>query len=212
MTTAQPVAPQTELVSPSYKPQEISFPLPKALHTTAHVHLTILETCVTAFLATTTPGESGGSLKPMGSFIYAMPDRHSPRSVISTVLYSSPSTEEYTSRVAKILARRMSIPVYVGCSIDPRALELTVEEEMEGLIVSRFGITGSDRHRLNEMARSGPIVTNKAAAACLPSSDRALHSQLCKHETHLLGPELLVKLVEIRSERQVQTSAEIGPM
>lgn len=133
MTTAQPVAPQTELVTPAYKPQEISFPLPKALHTTAHVHLTILETCVTIFLATTTPGEPGGSLKPMGSFIYAMPDRHSPRSVISTVLYSSPSTEEYTSRVAKILARRMSLPVYVGCSIDPRALELAVEEEMEGL-------------------------------------------------------------------------------
>ncbi|GFF88300.1 conserved hypothetical protein [Aspergillus lentulus] len=133
MTTAQPVAPQTELVTPAYKPQEISFPLPKAFHTTAHVHLTILETCVTVFLATTTPGEPGGSLKPMGSFIYAMPDRHSPRSVISTVLYSSPSTEEYTSRVAKILARRMSLPVYVGCSIDPRALELAVEEEMEGL-------------------------------------------------------------------------------
>jgi hypothetical protein len=74
MTTAQPVAPQTELVTPAYKPQEISFPLPKALHTTAHVHLTILETCVTVFLATTTPGEPGGSLKPMGSFIYAMPD------------------------------------------------------------------------------------------------------------------------------------------
>jgi hypothetical protein len=74
MTTAEPVAPQTELVSPAYRPQEISFPLPKALHTTAHVHLTILETCITVFLATTTPGESGGSLKPMGSFIYAMPD------------------------------------------------------------------------------------------------------------------------------------------
>ncbi|KAL5685268.1 hypothetical protein EMGR_004393 [Emarellia grisea] len=164
MTTAQPVAPQTELVTPAYKPQEISFPLPKALHTTAHVHLTILETCVTIFLATTTPGEPGGSLKPMGSFIYAMPDRHSPRSVISTVLYSSPSTEEYTSRVAKILARRMSLPVYVGCSIDPRALELAVEEEMEGLMIPW-------------MRWSAP---EQATAACIPSSDRA-HSQLRKH-------------------------------
>jgi hypothetical protein len=27
----------------------------------------------------------------------------------------------------------MSLPVYVGCSIDPRALELAAEEEMEGL-------------------------------------------------------------------------------
>jgi hypothetical protein len=79
MATTQPVAPQTELVSPAYKPQEISFPLPKALHTTAHVHLTILETCVTVFLATATPGEPGGSLKPMGSFIYVMPDVSFPR-------------------------------------------------------------------------------------------------------------------------------------
>jgi hypothetical protein len=27
----------------------------------------------------------------------------------------------------------MNVPVYVGCSIDPRALELAVDEEMEGL-------------------------------------------------------------------------------
>ncbi|KAH1601018.1 hypothetical protein KXX34_004736 [Aspergillus fumigatus] len=158
MTTAQPVAPQTELVTPAYKPQEISFPLPKALHTTAHVHLTILETCVTIFLATTTPGEPGGSLKPMGSFIYAMPDRHSPRSVISTVLYSSPSTEEYTSRVAKILARRMSLPVYVGCSIDPRALELAVEEEMEGLRNFR-GVVFRSAEQARQRTENGSAVT-----------------------------------------------------
>ncbi|EAW07306.1 proteasome assembly chaperone 4 family protein [Aspergillus clavatus NRRL 1] len=123
----------TTLQPPRYKPQEISFPLPKALHTTAHIHLTTLETCVTVFLATSTPGDSSGSLKPMGSLIYAMPDRNSPRSVISTVLYTTPSSADYTARVAKILARRMGLPVYVGCSIDTRALELTVEEEMEGL-------------------------------------------------------------------------------
>jgi len=35
--------------------------------------------------------------------------------------------------VAKILARRTQKPVYVGCSIDPNALGLQVEEEMEGL-------------------------------------------------------------------------------
>lgn len=44
-----------------------------------------------------------------------------------------PSSIEYTTRVAKILARRMGKPVYVGCSIDPHGLGLTVEEEMEGL-------------------------------------------------------------------------------
>ncbi|KAL2871921.1 proteasome assembly chaperone 4 family protein [Aspergillus lucknowensis] len=114
-------------------PIELSFPLPKALHTSAHIHLTVLDSCTVVFLATSTPGDSAGSVKPMGSFIYAMPDRMSPRSIISTTLYISSSTEEYATRIAKILARRMGAPVYVGCSIDPAALSLTPEEEMEGL-------------------------------------------------------------------------------
>ncbi|CEN62454.1 hypothetical protein BJX68DRAFT_162264 [Aspergillus pseudodeflectus] len=115
------------------RPMELSFPFPKALHTTAHIHLTVLDSCTMVFLATSTPGDSAGSLKPMGSFIYAMPDRTSSRSTISTTLYTTPSTEEYATRIAKILARRMRVPVYVGCSIDPSALSLLPEEEMEGL-------------------------------------------------------------------------------
>jgi hypothetical protein len=55
-------------------PTELSFPLPKALHTTAHIHLTVLDNCTMVFLATSTPGDSAGSVKPMGSFVYAMPD------------------------------------------------------------------------------------------------------------------------------------------
>ena len=69
-----PIPPQVENVAPHAKPQEFSFPLPKALHTTAHIHLTFLDTCTTVFLATSTPGDSAGSVKPMGSFVYAMPD------------------------------------------------------------------------------------------------------------------------------------------
>ncbi|EAU39477.1 predicted protein [Aspergillus terreus NIH2624] len=123
----------TEPVAPRLQPQEISFPLPKALHTTAHIHLTLLDTCATVFLATSTPGDSAGSVRPMGSFIYAMPDRTNSRAAISTTLYTSPGTEEYTARIAKILARRTKVPVYVGCSIDPTAIGLMPEEEMEGL-------------------------------------------------------------------------------
>ncbi|KAF9883177.1 hypothetical protein FE257_003897 [Aspergillus nanangensis] len=132
-TVSPPTIPQVETVAPHIKPQEISFPLPKALHTTAHVHLTLLEKCVTVFLATSTPGDSAGSVKPMGSFIYAMPDRTNPRAAISTTLYTSAGSEEYTARIARILARRMGVPVYVGCSIDPTAIGLMAEEEMEGL-------------------------------------------------------------------------------
>lgn len=59
--------------------------------------------------------------------------RTNPRNTISTTLYNLPGSVEYTIRIAKILARRMTVPVYVGCSIDPTALGLLVEEEMEGL-------------------------------------------------------------------------------
>ncbi|KAJ5642348.1 hypothetical protein N7490_006348 [Penicillium lividum] len=132
-TTAQSAVPQTELASPNLQPQEISFPLPKALHTTAHVHLTFLGNCTTLFLTTSTPGDSAGSYKPLGSFVYAMPDRTSSKQTISTTIYTAPSSIEYTTRVAKILARRTGKPIYVGCSIDPNGLGLAVEEEMEGL-------------------------------------------------------------------------------
>ncbi|KAB8230101.1 hypothetical protein BDV23DRAFT_156407 [Aspergillus alliaceus] len=135
MATAAEAAmpPQVANVAPHVKPQELSFPLPKALHTTAHIQLTVLDTCAMVFLATSTPGDSAGSVKPMGSFIYAMPDRTNTRNTISTTLYNIPGSVEYTTRIAKILARRMKIPVYVGSSIDPTALGLLVEEEMEGL-------------------------------------------------------------------------------
>ena len=65
-------------------------------------------------------------------FCYFLFKRTNSRSVLSTTLYTS-SNVEYTTRMAKILARRMARPVYVGCSLDPGALESTVEEEMEGL-------------------------------------------------------------------------------
>ncbi|PYH45678.1 proteasome assembly chaperone 4 family protein [Aspergillus saccharolyticus JOP 1030-1] len=128
------MAAPAEPVAPRLHPQEISFPLPKALHTTAHIHLTLLETCVMVFLATSTPGDSAGTMKPMGSLVYAMPDLKSPTMPpLSTTIYTSPNSLEYTTRVAKILARRLRIPVYVGSSIDPTSLGLQVEEEMEGL-------------------------------------------------------------------------------
>lgn len=73
-TVAPPSIPQAEPADPSFKPLEISFPLPKALHTTAHVHLTFLDHCAMVFLATSTAGDSGGTVKPLGSFVYAMPD------------------------------------------------------------------------------------------------------------------------------------------
>lgn len=62
------------LVEESIMSQEISFPLPKALCTTLHIHLTFLETTAMVFLTTTSTAESQGVTKPMGSFVYSMPD------------------------------------------------------------------------------------------------------------------------------------------
>lgn len=78
-----PTIPPVEPATPSLHPLEISFPLPKTPYATLHIHLTFLTTSTMVFLATTTTGESGGGggpagegrmLKPMGSFVYAMPD------------------------------------------------------------------------------------------------------------------------------------------
>jgi hypothetical protein len=73
--------------APSFNPIiELSFPLPKIPHTTLHIHLTLKATSTLVFLSTTAPGDfsegdmfgAGGRtaavLRPMGSFVYAMPD------------------------------------------------------------------------------------------------------------------------------------------
>jgi hypothetical protein len=137
---------------PTSIPLELSFPLPKAPHTTLHMHLTFMTSSATVFLTTTVIGESGATNAPLGSFVYAMPDvctaslpnssyfnqmlrpdvqRVNPPNVISTPLYTSTSSIDYTNRTAKILARKMSMPVYVGCSINFSGI--TTDEEIEGL-------------------------------------------------------------------------------
>ncbi len=52
------------------------------------------------------------------------------RNVISTALSTSGSSIDYATRMAKILARKMKQPVYVGCSMNFAGT--TAEEEMEG--------------------------------------------------------------------------------
>ncbi|KAK7438274.1 hypothetical protein Landi51_11732 [Colletotrichum acutatum] len=59
--------------------------------------------------------------------------RLEPAQPISTAIYSVESTLEFTTRMAKLLAKRANMPVYVGCSINlgGAAMSLSVEEEME---------------------------------------------------------------------------------
>ena len=68
-----------------------------------------------------------------------MDQRLSPDSPpLSTPLYAVPSSIEFATRIAKIIAKRTKKPTYVGCSI---ALErATVDEEMEAMQVTVDGI------------------------------------------------------------------------
>lgn len=138
------------MMETTIKPLELSFPLPKNPHSILQAHLTFLETSIMLFLTTNMIGESS-TLAPMGSFVYALHNvchshdfkkrppatlltvaqRLDEKDVLSTALYESGSSIDYATRVAKILARRTKMPVYVGCSMNFAGT--TVEEEMEGL-------------------------------------------------------------------------------
>ncbi|KAI9721780.1 MAG: hypothetical protein M1812_002115 [Candelaria pacifica] len=63
-----------------------------------------------------------------------MPDRTNPKNVLSTPLYTRESSLETATRIAKLLARKMEKPVYVGSSISFKGGGMggTVEEELEG--------------------------------------------------------------------------------
>lgn len=61
------------------------------------------------------------------------PQKCSPSQPLSTTIYSVEATLEFTTRLAKILAKKTQMPVYVGNSISfaNTGLGGTVEEEME---------------------------------------------------------------------------------
>ncbi|KAF1996361.1 hypothetical protein P154DRAFT_321602 [Amniculicola lignicola CBS 123094] len=116
---------------PSATPIEVSFPLPKAQQTSIHLQLTNNHSSLLIFL-TTASSDSGASV-PLGSFVYAMPNPSSPTQPLSTALYTVGATLDFTTRIAKVLARKTGKPVYVGNSISFASTGMggTVEEEME---------------------------------------------------------------------------------
>jgi len=75
-----------------------------------------------------------GNRWPCGIHFANEPQVLNDRNVISTPLTTSGSSIDYATRMAKILARRMKQPVYVGCSMNFAGT--TAEEEMEGLTVA----------------------------------------------------------------------------
>jgi hypothetical protein len=138
-------------VDSSARPIELSFPLPKAPETRIHLRMTIQATSILLFL-TTALNRDVSTAPPLGSFVYALPDVRFPvpfidRRIIltfkqrlntgqthSTPLYTYESSVEFTTRLAKLLARKAGRPVYIGNSIifESAGMGGTVEEEMEG--------------------------------------------------------------------------------
>ncbi|KAF2203095.1 hypothetical protein GQ43DRAFT_447677 [Delitschia confertaspora ATCC 74209] len=117
----------------SSKPFELAFPMPRAPTTHIHIQLTNSATSLLLFLTSSTTDSSGESA-PMGSLVYAMPNSSTPTQPLSTTLYTQSYTLDFTTRLAKLLARKLAKPVYVGNSISFASAGMggTVEEEMEG--------------------------------------------------------------------------------
>jgi hypothetical protein len=135
-----------------HKPIELAIGLPHSPGTRIHLHLTILATKLILFLTTASIDAGSTASATMGSFVYAMPDvqlslvsspksshiltpiqRYNPSQPLSTPIYSSPSSLDFATRLAKILVRRTSRLCYVGGSINlsEAACGGTVEEETE---------------------------------------------------------------------------------
>ncbi|KAL2118157.1 hypothetical protein VTJ04DRAFT_7817 [Mycothermus thermophilus] len=115
-------------------PIQLSFPLPRSLDTRIYFHLSVKAKAIVLFLTTASP-EEASTPPPLGSFVYALPDRYNPSQPLSTPLCTVEPTLEFTTRVAKAIARRTGLPTYVGNSISLASMGLggTVEEEMEAL-------------------------------------------------------------------------------
>ncbi|KAK4150390.1 hypothetical protein C8A00DRAFT_37013 [Chaetomidium leptoderma] len=113
-------------------PIQVSFPLPRSLDTRIYLHLTVKSKAVVLFF-TTASMDDATSPTPLGSFVYALPDKYNPSQPLATPLCTVEPTLEFTTRLAKLLARKTQRPAYVGNSISFASTGLggTVEEEID---------------------------------------------------------------------------------
>ncbi|KAK3350867.1 hypothetical protein B0H65DRAFT_101312 [Neurospora tetraspora] len=113
-------------------PIQLSLPLPRSMDTRIYIQLTVKSKAIVLFL-TTASAEEATSPTPLGSFVYALPDRYNPTQPLSTPLCTVEPTLEFTTRLAKLITRRTQLPTYVGnsASFASAGLGGTIEEEME---------------------------------------------------------------------------------
>ncbi|KFH40855.1 hypothetical protein ACRE_084500 [Hapsidospora chrysogenum ATCC 11550] len=114
------------------KAVQLSLPLPRSLDTRIYIRLSTRAKAIMLSLTTASQDELG-SAAPMGSFIYALPNKFDSSQPLATNLFPHEPTLEFTTRMAKLLARKAGLPVYVTNSISfaNAGMGGTVEEEME---------------------------------------------------------------------------------
>ncbi|KAG6019956.1 hypothetical protein E4U40_006536 [Claviceps sp. LM458 group G5] len=134
----------------------LSLPLPHSLDTRIYLRLSTQAKALVLCLTTASPDE-GSRLKPMGSFVYALPNRFNGKEPLTTTLFSSESSLDFTKRLAKLVAIRAQLPVYVMNSVSfaNTAMGGTVEEEMEAfkrvveVILDKLGAAGAGKLAVN---------------------------------------------------------------
>ena len=129
---------------------QFSIPLPHSPDTRVYIHLTSQAKATVVFL-TTAAADELGTLTPMGSLVYALPDvragfwpgvgfhmltclqKRNPTQPLSTPLVVVEPTLDFTARFARLLAKRTGLPVYVANSVSLASVGLggVVDEEME---------------------------------------------------------------------------------
>ncbi|KFA61524.1 hypothetical protein S40285_08944 [Stachybotrys chlorohalonatus IBT 40285] len=111
---------------------EFSIPFPHSLDTRIHLRLATQAKAIMLSLTTASQDEIGAATS-LGSFVYALPDRIQNQQPLATTLFSYEATVEFTTRLAKLLARKTQLPIYVSNSMSfaNAGMGGTVEEEME---------------------------------------------------------------------------------
>ena len=131
--------------STSSEPTHLNVPLSLSPHTTLQILIHTHLATPLIFLTTTTPASS--STSALGSFVYALPNRLRPSEPLCTTLYAHPGSVDFATRVAKIVAKRLGRPTYVGWSGELGAAGGNIGgqfgEEMEGFRKAVEGIMGA---------------------------------------------------------------------
>ncbi|OAA64497.1 hypothetical protein SPI_03144 [Niveomyces insectorum RCEF 264] len=115
--------------------QTVTFatPLPHTLDTQIHVRLTTRAKSLMLFVTTAGTEDAAGSLSPLGSLVYAVPDRFNPGAPLCTNLYVEENSLEFATRLARLVAKKTQLPAYVSSSLSLERMGLggTVEEVLE---------------------------------------------------------------------------------